>query len=355
MPILNPTDLTFNGKEVQSLSGAIFNKTFNKPSLKEFHQIVEGIKAKQQIVFLGLMGLTGKKKTGCSTPIGTNTIQNSEKYWNPVIIAEKFGECWDTIKETFFVWGTKNGISRDDLTDTDFANFLEDRMSDALLEALFRVSWFGDKTAEEAPDGLLTAGTDVDYFNPVDGFWKQLFAIAPSSSSPRRVEITRNAQTSYTAQAFTNTDTTNMVATNIFASLKYNADYRLREQNNLVYIATQSLTDQYVKELRSQQLDASFTRIESGYQAIMFEGIPVIPVNFFDRYIRDYFDDGDKLYMPHRAVLTTTDNLAIGVESSNNLSELDSWFSRDDRKYYVEFSVNIDAKVLEDELVQVAY
>ena len=70
MPILNPTDLTFNGKEVQSLSGAIFKKTFNKPSLKEFHQIVEGIKAKQQIVFLGLMGLTGKKKNRVHYPIG---------------------------------------------------------------------------------------------------------------------------------------------------------------------------------------------------------------------------------------------------------------------------------------------
>lgn len=355
MPILNPTDLTFNGREAQSLSDAIFKKSFYKPSLTEFHQIVEGIKAKQQIVFLGLMGLTGKKKTGCQTPEGTGTIPNSEKFWDPVIIAEKFGECWDTIKETFFVWGTKNGISRDDLTDTDFANFLQDRMSDSLLEAIFRVSWFGDKAADEAPTGHLTAGTDLDYFNPVDGFWKQLFAIAPNTSSARRVEIARNAQSSYTAQAFTNTDTQNMVATNILAAMKYNADYRLRDQQNLVYIATQSLTDQYVKELRSQQLDASFTRIESGYQAVMFEGIPVIPVNFFDRYIAEYFDNGTKLYNPHRAVLTTTDNLAIGVESIGNLTELDAWFSRDDRKYYVEFSVNLDAKVLEDELVQVAY
>lgn len=356
MPILNPTDLTFNGREIDTLSAAIFEKTYHKPAITEFHQIVPGIKARQQIAFLGLLGLTGKKRDGCTTPLSEQTIANTEKFWEPVVIAEKLGECWNNLKETFFVWGAKNGIQRDDLTDTDFAAFIEDRMADSLYEAVLRTAWFGDTAAATYDDnGKFTDSTDIAYFNALNGFWKQLFALAPTNS-PRRVAIPNNAATTPAGQLFSNNNTINLLATNEFANLKYNADIRLREQPNLVYIATQSLVDQYCKELRSQALDASFVKIESGYNALMFEGIPIIPVSFFDRIIANYQTDSAGLrFNPHRAVLTTTQNLAIGTETPESLAELDAWYSNDDEQYYLKYAVNMDAKVLEDYLVQVAY
>lgn len=359
MGTFNVNDLTWNGKEIMALSEAIFEKSFETPAFQQFHRFFENIKAKQQIAKLGRLGLVGKLKGDvCDVAESTQTIGAVQKFWNPEIIADKFGNCWKDLKETFFIWGTNNGINRDDLTTTDFANFLEMRISEALVEAFWRIGWMGDTDAanySDSPAGYITDGVDVDYFNAIDGFWKQLFAIAPLTTSARRVEITKNAGNSYANQTFNSTDTTNRVATGIFAALKYNADFRLRAQPNKVIVSTQRLVDQYAAELRAGDFDASYIRIEGGYDALMFEGIPIIPVSYMDEMIEEYFNDGTKWYVPHRAVLTTTDNLGVGVETEGNLTELDAWYSKDDNKYFVRTEVSMDVKVIDDDLVQVAY
>lgn len=358
MGTFNTNDLAWSGKEIQSLNEAIFEKSFETPAITVFHNVIEGIKAKTQIAKLGRLGLVGRTRgDNCDVTASTQTIGAVEKFWEPAVIADKFGNCWKDLQETFFIWGTKNGISRDDLTSTDFANFLEMRISEGLVEMFWRVGWFGDTDAanyNSSPAGVITNGTDLSYFNAVDGFWKQLFAIGDATAA-RKVSITKNAGNSYTNQTFNSTDTTNKVATGIFADLKYKADYRLRSQPNKVIIATQRLVDQYAAELRAGSFDASFIRIEGGYDALMFEGIKIIPVSFMDEIIDGYLNNGTVWYRPHRAVLTTMDNLAIGIDTVGSLAELDAWYSKDDNKYYVRTGVNMDVKVLDDYLVQVAY
>jgi hypothetical protein len=358
MATFTKADLTWNGKEIQSLDEAIFEKTYITPAYTAFHKMYEGIKAKQQIAKLERLNLVGRTKGAvCDISESSQTAGAVQKYWEPAIIADKFGNCYKDVEESFFIWGTDNGISRDDLTSTDFAVYMAELISDGLMKEFWRVGWFGDTDAanyNDSPAGVITDGVDVDYFNAIDGFWKQLFAIGDGTAA-RKVSIAKNAGNSYANQTFDATDTTNKVATGIFADLKYNADFRLRQQENLVIVSTQKLVDQYAKELRSQSLDASFVRIENGYNSIMFEGIPIIAVPYMDVIIDSYFDNGTKWYRPHRAVLTTTDNLGVGVETIGNLGEFDMWFSKDDNKNYVRTEVSMDVKAIDDDLVQVAY
>ena len=359
MPILNPTNYTFTRREVQQLSEAIYEALFKRPAIGEFHQVFTGIKANKQIVFLGKLGLLGKEKTTCSTTADTASIDISEKVWTPKYIAARIEDCWTDLEDTFFAWATKNGVDKTNLVDTDFANFVEERLTDAAGDSAWRIGWFGDTDAanfNDSPAGYITNGIDVDYFNPIDGFWKQLFAIGDGTAA-RYVDTlaTKNSQATYALQAFNSTDLTNKIATSTLHKLKVSADFRLRDRSDLIFIVTQTVFDQFAYELETQGVDSSFKRIEGGFNALSYNGIPVVGVNFFDRMITNYQDSGSNYYRPHRAVLTTTDNLGLGVEEEGNLAEVKAFYDEYNEKYVAKFAYNLDAKVLEDYLVEVAY
>jgi hypothetical protein len=359
MAILNPTNYTFTRREVQTLSECIFEALFQKQAITEFHQVFTGIKANKQIVFLGKLGLLGKEKTTCSTTADTASIDISEKVWTPKYIAARIEDCWTDLEASFFAWATKNGVNKTDITDTDFANFVEERLTDAAVEAAWRIAWFGDTDAanySDSPAGYITDGISVDYFNPIDGFWKQLYAVGTANAARLVANLTtKNGQATYALQAFNSTDLTNRIATGTLHSLKVGSDFRLRDRSDLIYLVTQSVFDQYAYELEMQGVDSSFKRIEGGFTALSYNGIPVVAVNFFDRMISLYQDSGTNNYRPHRAILTTTENLGIGVEEVSNLSEVAAFYAEYEEKYVAKFAFNIDAKVLEDYMVQLAY
>lgn len=365
MSVFNPADITFNGEEVRDIRKAVWEKVFTKLEITTFHEIATGIKAKQQIAYIGRLGLVGKKghATNCAPTAGTHEIEMSQKFWNPVFIEDRVEQCWKDLNNSLFRYSMKNGVAVADLLNTDFFIVLSDRLTDAIIEMIWRIVWFNDTTAAlttSSPAGELnpTSYGSLDYWNAIDGLWKQLFTIAATTPAQKTTTLSsRNGQATYAAQAFTAADTTNLVATSTLAQMKYESDFRLRDSQNLIYIATQSLVDQYAKELRSQSLDASYVRIEGGYSALQFEGINVIGVNLWDRYIRTYFNDGTAYYIPHRAILTTTDNFHIGVEEAGDFADMATewWYERKDKKFYADLGMHIDAKVIEDYMVQLAY
>lgn len=359
MGLITPSDLTWNGKEVMQLSEAVLERVYNEPALNAFHTLVPGIKAKQQIAILGRLGLVGKKghATNCEPSASTEKISSSEKFWNPVWIEDRFQQCWKDLKASFHIWGLQNGVNKSDLTGTDFLNFIEDRLTDAIIRAIYRHAWFGKTDialTSASPAGTLKAGTSTDYFNAIDGFWEQIFDIVTADSTKRET-ISENAEASYAAQKFDATDTSNMKVTGIFEDMVTNADERLTDQPDKIIIATKSMVDQYKKELRGQSLDASFEKIEGGFQALEFDGIPVIPFSFQDRTIKSYFDDGSKYYRPHRALLTVPGALQVGVEEESALGEFDPFFDKKTKEFYIDLGWSLDVKIVEKELVHAAY
>ena len=86
-----------------------------------------------------------------------------------------------------------------------------------------------------------------------------------------------------------------------------------------------------------------------------YRGIKVVNVEFWDRYIKILHDNGTVLYRPHRALLTTKDNIPLGTQDTESLSKLDAWFERKDNANYIDALYNLDAKLLETYMCAVAY
>lgn len=357
--VLNPATITWNGKEVMGLNEAIFESVFVNPDINEFHTIVPGIVAKQQIAFLGLLGLVGKSGGGCTPTADTPTASLTEKFWEPATISMRIEECYTTYNASFFVWAQNKGVKRADLTNTDVFNFIEERATTGLNEAKLRHAWFGDTDAanyNSSPAGIITNGTDLDFFNAIDGFWKQIYAIVATDSTKKAASITKNSGVSFAAQAFDSTDTTNKVVMSYLRDCLTNADERLSDREDKVFIVTKSVYDQYLKEL------ASYTAVESSYQLningkkeLMFDGVPVRKFSFMDRTIRAYQSNGTVYYQPHRIVLTTKSNLQIGVESEEALNSMEAFYYQKDKTNILDAEWKMDAKVIEDYMIEVAY
>ena len=84
-------------------------------------------------------------------------------------------------------------------------------------------------------------------------------------------------------------------------------------------------------------------------------GVKVFPLPIWDRIIRTYFSDGTKWELPHRAVYTTKTNLGIGTEEVANFSEIDTFYDKKTKTWNMDSEYNIDAKVIDDSMVQLAY
>lgn len=359
MGVLNPAQLTWNGKEIMALNEAIFESIFVNPALTDVHTIVTGIVAKQQIAYLGLLGLVGKKGVGCDPASDTATATMTEKFWLPESIQMRLEECWTTYNASFFVWSQNKGIKRADLTNTDVMAFIEERAGTGLDEAKLRHAWFGDtdaSTTTDSPAGVITAGTDLSFFNAIDGFFKQMYAIVAVTPGTKASTITKNSGVTYLLQAFDATDVTNKVVMGYMADILDEGDTRLTDREDKMFLVTKSVYDQLKREYKSYgNVADSFMMNINGIPTLTYDGVPVIKFSFWDRMIRAYQNNGVVWYQPHRIILTTKANLQIGVESEEALRELDVHYDKVSKNNYIDATFLMDAKIVEDYMISVAY
>lgn len=355
---LDQSNLTFSGKQIASLKEAFFAAIFINPRLDEVFKVVTGIKAKQQIVIFGLLGLVGKKSgTNCAPDESSETIPSAEKFWDPEWIEDRFSECFKDLLKKFTAWGLKNGLEKSDLTGTEFALFLEDQIANALSEAIFRIALFGDTAAANVSgSGVIKNGVDVRFFNPINGFWKQAFVIAAATPA-QKVSIAKNAGASYAAQAFDASDITGQTITGVMRAMIAAADERLTSDPNAQFWVTKSVADQYKAERlqAGATLEIGYTRTETGLQQFQFDGYTINILSIQDRIIKSYQNNGTKWNLPHRIFFGIVDNHQLGVEEEGNLTELDPFYDKTSKKYIIDLGFMLDMKIVEDYKLIVAY
>lgn len=364
--ITSPPTLKEQG--IKSLSEVLMQETYMNPAFESIYNVKTGIKGQTQIGIMSkiVSGLSGYNRTSCDVTVDDATYTGSSKTWVPKFISSRRTQCWDTFSSTFFQWGMKNGIAREDLTGTDWATFMAEVLPNEIQEMILRSIWFHDSAIVAGTNNHISAG-NLKYFSTLDGYWKQLYAIVAGSAARLTVNTTvqtRNAAASFAAQAFTSADVTNRVVTALLDSMWYGADLTLRatDKSKLAFYVTQSIADQYEKELKSvATIPLSYTRIETGVDVLMSNGIKVIPMNFWDRMITSYFAKANTniaSYIPHRALLTvggSDGNLMIGTEDTTSLTSFDMFYDKATKSNIIDYGSFFDAKVGLDLMVQLGY
>lgn len=357
--LITAADLTFNGEELRDLREAVYEAQFDNPTPGDFHTIVPGIEALKQIGFIGRLGMVGKSGKGCDPTDDTNNIGMTEKFWNPKAVSVRLSACKTDLLNSLFVYAMQKGVKRADVTTTDFFNMIVDLFPVENLEALYRHAWFGDtaaNTVDGSPAGTLTSGTDISFFNAIEGIWKQLATIVGTTPARLTTDLaSRNGQATFALQAFTAQDTTDNLVTNCLQNMRYAADLRLRGSAGIVYAVTQSVSDQYEKELTKANIAYTTERLENGMTILKSGGIVVIAFNLWDRIITEFYSNGTKYYKPHRAVLLNPQDIQIGLEMADSFTGLEVFFDKKSKRNYIDGDYTMDAKVIRDYMVQVAY
>lgn len=196
--------------------------------------------------------------------------------------------------------------------------------------------------------GNLTTGVDEDYFNILDGLFKQLRAIVALDADVK-VTIAANSKTSKADQL---AYLTPELAYTLLSDMWYKADIKLRQRKGECrFYVTQSIADKYEQYLVGKGIESTYSNLVDGVPALKFNGVPVIPMPMWDANIQSYFDLGDTYDAPHRALLTLKSVIAVGTPSAKAFDEVDVWYDKTSRKNYILCKDKLDAKILSDKML----
>jgi hypothetical protein len=352
---MNFNQFTVDNGALRDLGELLFLTVFNDPDVELVMTQQTGIFNGQKLGYIDDMGDVGKNQSGCSPTYENVNVNGIEKTWElgPWQIPLKM--CYEELENTLAKYGLNWGTNIGNLTDTPYWNeILIPLLQRAMTDMYWRITFFGDKDAKNIADsGLLTAGIDPKLFTMCDGFFKRFKAIA--AANPHQLTtIDANAETTYAAQK--EAIRKEGVAIGIVDDLLSDADSRIFDKEDHAIMMTNSLFKALrndVKRLHNLQLTVD--NVTAGIQMSQYDGHNIIVLDNWDRMIKKYEDNGQSLNCPHRAILTSPQNLFAGTTAKDAISDVSVTFDDVTRLNHIFAQSNIGTLVGEDALIQVAY
>jgi hypothetical protein len=357
---INNGTFTFNPEELKDWSRVISELTFGDSTLTSVHDVQQGIKHQEQIVFASRIGLLGKKVAANCTPNEIEGVTLSQKFWDPAFIDFRLKHCTTDVNQQDKLVNQMARMNPDYYTviegsQSGVGDFLVAAVLDAVLENNWFKIWFNDKNASTFDDSdgsnTFTNGTDVGYFNQFDGLFKQLFISDTANSNKYRVTIAKNAGNSFANQALASGDS---IAA--FKAVYNKADSRLRGRADAKFLVTRSLYDGLLNDLETVENTGGFTETnENGKPVLRYRGIEVMMMEVWDRFIDAYQNTGTAWNIPHRLVLTVPTNIPVGTLADGDFGTVDAFYDKVTKQNYIDGVYSLDAKLLEDYLIASAY
>ena len=351
---LNFNNITPPNGAVRDLNKLVFKDVLSVERIGRILNVFPRTFDGDKLDVIGEFGLLGKASQGCSPDYANNTINTDEKTWavKEWEIAESI--CYKDLEGTLVIYALNSGTSIDDITSYEYLDqVVMPRLELAIYKMLMRIAFFGDTAAKTTDNGgVLLTGTDPDYFNITDGFWKQLFAIVTADAT-RRVTIAANSES-------TKADQMNNIqaqAIDVLNDLINGAKPALHQAEDQVIYMTQSLADALEVQLLSSYYgsDLHWQDIFGGIREGRYRGVKVRVMPIWDEIIQSYEGTATAYNLPHRAIYTTERNLAIGVPGTDAFEDVDVFFDQTTRLNHIFAKDKLGALVVADDLIQVAY
>ena len=353
--MLDFTKFTADSLAVKSLRDLISLITFQSENWDKIITHMPGALNGKKIGYIGKLAPVGTPGAGCGPTYVNGSIPGDEKAW---VLGEwevPLKLCYKDLIGTIAQYTLKKGTAVDDLTGGEYyTEIIMPSLEVALNEMIWRLSWFGDVAAKNIADaGVITAGVDVELMKTIDGFWKRLFKIGTDNPT-QRTTIAANAQLTTALQK--STLLADGVARGIFDDMIMNAHPSIAGQPGAGIFATKSLCDALYNDMQQAKFAMQpWETLFAGFKVSNYNGTPIYMVAEWDNMIIQFENGSTVLNLPHRAVFTFPQNLLLGTDGNQPVTEIDSTFNKIDRYNYIYAKGEMGTVILHDNMVQVAY
>jgi hypothetical protein len=173
---------TYNGTYASKI---LLEPMFHSDDIMRNYTIYPNVKYKQNIVMAPSLSSITAVNDGCGTtntcdPAGFTVIQKQIMVEN---VSVKQVQCWTEFKDQIIVESYRNGVNMPDLTGTQLAQVIIDRVRGGIQSDMVRNMWAGDTAAA-------VVAIDCTYDSMGDGLWKKLSAGSAINGGTQLREVT---------------------------------------------------------------------------------------------------------------------------------------------------------------------
>lgn len=316
---------------------------------------VASAKPGEHIAYLGNLSKIGKKGRQCDPKEDKASANLTTKKWDLQPWDFRLAECYADFENSLVDFGLKEGVERADLNGTPLLKLILNMVEGAVDEMMNRFLWFGDKTGSNLPED----SEEAEYFDVVDGVFKQIATMITENKGINHIAIAANALATTEEQKAAE----GMDAVNILLQVINNAPANLRASraDGREVLVTDAFMTKLKEQILSQKLytESAFKMREDGIEELRLFGEKIITVPYWDQEINDSFNDGKKLDNPYRVLYTTKENIKLGLPyTDEGMKAFDSFMAFYDpvsKKNFIDGAGRLDVKVLLPQLVSVAY
>ena len=175
--------LAYNGTYASKI---LLEPMFHSDDIMRNYTIYPNVKYKQNIVMAPSLSSITAVNDGCTAvnancdPAGFTVTQKQIVVSN---VSVKQTQCWTEFKDSVIVESYRNGVNMPDLTGTQLAQVIIDRVRKGVQSDMVRNMWAGDTAA-----GVIAV--DCTYDSMGDGLWKKLSAGNAINAGTQLREVT---------------------------------------------------------------------------------------------------------------------------------------------------------------------
>ena len=343
------------------LSELLYSKSFEDGDVADTHTIVPGVRNGHAIPILNnkpnYESFPFVDETSCAPTDCDITNEFASHDWILGLMECRVGICLRSFNENFLRFFNQWRHTQEGEPDLNTAMiaFMTDAFSRDHKAAMWRASYFGDRNSVSA------------LFNKIDGFFTQA-----ESNAAQVVTIDQNAAfeaDGTTARTFAQQQMTGEQVYNTLKGMYEQAGTQpWFDPSILEFRVTRAMATRLVtwlntlNDIKGYQCECIDPEKATSSRTFMLQGlrvfgIPVLVHNAWDGVINGTAElnggGGTAARVnPNRATLTYRNNLLIGTSQAEALESMDIWYSKDNKKVYIEGSSYLGAGIpMKDEYI----
>jgi hypothetical protein len=308
--------LASDDKFIQDTKEIVINDFF-KQSVNDLFTIVPGIKGGQQVAALKGIEYVTKASAGCGGVGISPLFPAFSQKWAPKMAEVKIQICYADFENSFLQWGLQNGYARKDLTQTEMAIFIQDRIMSGMKEDFLRMVLLSDSNID-SQDILSDEATKLPFYNIIDkGLIPTLqYLKTLPEFADNFIPLDKNTGVIATQMNLGAEYALDLYESLILETYDFEGD-TLLSSNRLA-----KNYDAYLRRGNGFGVQSNLDATKNGVEAAKVSGQLVTPIVRYDYWKKQDFTTNGSIHLPHFALFTKKEFLQVGVDDASALENL---------------------------------